>query len=542
MEKYCYVSYDKRKGIKTVFEDNTRLWQIADDMGAQDAVCALANGRLVSLFDAPEEKAEIFLLKPTEHEHASRVFMRGLTFVLYRAAREMYPERKLKVDYMLCGGVYCELGELSDKDIARIQKRMDELIEADEDFVLKLMRVDEARAIMLKEGLDTKAELLKFRPFDYYRLYRYRGFHNYFHGIMPKSAGCLKGARLYSYSDGILLAYPTPYAMAHTPIIEQPKYAEVFHQAERWAKELAASYVTDINNMLRDGAIEDFININEALHDRTIAEIANAVASRQDTRIVLVAGPSSSGKTTFASRLTVHLKALGKRCLPVSLDDYYKDKADQPEGEDGEPDFECIESLDTKKFCEDVKLLLAGEQAYMPRYDFFSGMRTDTAPVRIDGDIIIAEGIHGLNDALLKDVEKRYKFKIFISPLTTLNIDCHSVVMPEDLRLLRRLVRDKRARGFSFAQTFSIWDKVRHGEYKYILPYQETADVMFNSTLLYEPLLLKKHAYSDLRRFTPDMPNYPEALALLKFLNYFLSYDGESAVPRYSILREFIGH
>lgn len=542
MEKYCYITYGEHKSVKTLFDDETRLWQIADDMGAKDAVCALANGRLVSLFDAPDEGADIYLLKPTEHEHASRVFMRGLTFVLYRAARELYPQRELRVNYMLCGGVYCELGELLEKDIERLQKRMDELIEADEDFVLKVMRVDEARKIMLQEGLNTKAELLTFRPFDYYRLYQYGGFHNYFHGIMPKSAGSLKGAHVYAYAEGMLLAYPTPYAMAHTPIIQQPKYAEIFHQAERWAKELSASYVTDINNMLRNGAIEDFISINEALHDRTIADIANTIVQKEDVGIVLVAGPSSSGKTTFASRLAVHLKALGKRCLPVSLDDYYKDKDDQPIGEDGEPDFECIESLDTQKFCNDVKLLLAGEQADMPRYDFFTGTRAHTVPVKIDGDIIIVEGIHGLNDALLEQVEKRFKFKIFISPLTTLNIDSHSVVMPEDLRLLRRLVRDKRARGFSFAQTFAIWDKVRHGEYKYILPYQETADVMFNSTLLYEPLLLKKHAYSDLRRFTPDMPNYPEALALLKFLNYFLSYDGESAVPRYSILREFIGH
>ncbi len=542
MEKYCYITYGERRNVKTLYDDDTRLWQIADDMRAKDAVCALANGRLISLSDAPEEEAEISLLKPTEHEHASRVFMRGLTFVLYRAARELFPERELRVNYMLCGGVYCELGALSEKEISLIQKRMDELIDEDEDFVLKLMRVDEAGKIMQKEGLAVKAELLRYRPFDYYRLYHYGGLHNYFHGIMPKSTGCLKGAHVYAYADGMLLIYPTPYAMAHTPIIEQPKYAEVFHQAERWAKELSASYVTDINNMLRSGSIGDFININEALHERTISEIARTIAQRDDVRVVLVAGPSSSGKTTFASRLTLHLKAIGKRCLPVSLDDYYKDKAEQPVGEDGEYDFECIESLDTRKFCEDVKLLLSGQQADMPRYDFFSGTREKTVPVKIDGDIIIVEGIHGLNDALLEDVEKRFKFKIFISPLTTLNIDSHSVVMPEDLRLLRRLVRDKRARGFSFAQTFAIWDKVRRGEYKYILPYQETADVMFNSTLLYEPLLLKKHAYSDLRRFTPDMQNYPEALALLKFLNYFLSYDGESNVPRYSILREFIGH
>lgn len=543
MEKYCYVSYGTNEKIETAFDENTRLWQIAKNVDMDDAVCALMGGRIVSLADAPEEQADVRLLLPTEHEHASRVFMRGMSFVLYRAAREVFPDRKLRVDYMLCGGIYCELGKPGQGDIAVLQDRMDALIEADEDFELHLMRVDEAKKIMLKEGLDEKAKLLAFRPFDYYRLYTYGGLHHYFHGIMPKSAGCLKGAHIYPYANGLMLTYPTPYTMAHTPIVSQPKYAAVFRQADRWAKELSASYVTEINNMFRNGDIVDFININEALHERTIADIAHAIAAKDELRVVLVAGPSSSGKTTFSSRLSVHLKAAGKRCTPVSIDDYYKDLVDQPRDEYGKRDFETIDAIDTTKLGEDINRLLAGDEAQMPRYDFISGKRCEhPVPLRIDSrEVLIIEGLHGLNDALLPGVLEQCKFKIFISPLTTLNIDEHSVVMPEDLRLLRRLVRDKRTRGFSFAQTFAVWDNVRHGEYKYILPYQETADVMFNSTLLYEPLILKKHAYSDLRRFTPDMPNYPEALGLLKFLNYFLSYGDEGAVPRSSILREFIG-
>ena len=544
MDKYCYVSFGANENIKTAFDDDTRLWQIAKNANMDDAVCALMGGRIVSLSDAPEEQADVRLLLPTEHEHASRVFMRGLSFVLYRAARELFADRRLRVDYMLCGGIYCELGKLDEGDVAALQNKMDALIEADEDFELSIKRVDEAKKIMLAEMLDAKAELLAFRPFDYYRLYTYGGLHNYFHGVMPKSAGCLKGAHLYPYADGLMLTYPTPYTMAHTPIMSQPKYAAVFRQADRWAKELSASYVTDINNMFRSGDIADFISVNEALHERTIADIAHSIAANDELRVVLVAGPSSSGKTTFSSRLSVHLKAVGKRCTPVSIDDYYKDLIDQPIDEDGKRDFETIEAIDTAKLGADIGKLLAGAEAQMPRYDFIAGKRREqTVPLRIERkDVLIIEGLHGLNDALLPGVNEQCKFKIFISPLTTLNIDEHSVVMPEDLRLLRRLVRDKRTRGFSFAQTFAVWDNVRRGEYKYILPYQETADVMFNSTLLYEPLILKKHAYSELRRFTPDMPNYPEALGLLKFLNYFLSYGDESAVPRSSILREFIGH
>jgi uridine kinase len=278
------------------------------------------------------------------------------------------------------------------------------------------------------------------------------------------------------------------------------------------------------------------------MHERTIADFARMITQNDNLRIVLVAGPSSSGKTTFATRLSVHLKALGRRCRAISVDDYYKNREDIPRDEQGKPDFECIEALDTQKLGEDLQLLLAGKEAQMPRFDFVAGRRaSELVPMRIEDDILIIEGIHGLNNALTYTVPADKKFKIFISPLTTLNIDGHSVVMPEDLRLLRRLVRDKRTRGYSFAQTFAIWDSVRRGEFKFILPYQHTADVMFNSTLLYEPLLLKKHAYSDLRRFTPDMQHYPEALDLLKFLNYFLSFSEEGVVPSASILREFIG-
>jgi uridine kinase len=358
---------------------------------------------------------------------------------------------------------------------------------------------------------------------------------------MPKSAGYLKGARVHPYDGGLILTYPTPYLEAGTPIIRQPKYGRVFRQAEKWASILGVSYVADLNNLLRNGGIEEFINVNEALHERTIAEIAQTIASQPRVRIVLVAGPSSSGKTTFASRLAVHLKVLGRRCQPISVDDYYKDREDIPLMPDGKPDFECIEALDTEKLSEDLNLLLSGEEARIPRFDFIEGHRCGLVPLRIRDDILIIEGIHGLNNALTAGVDDAYKFRIFISPLTTLNIDSHSVVIPEDMRLLRRLVRDKRTRGYSFAQTLAIWNSVRHGEYKYILPYQENADVMFNSTLLYEGLILKKYAYSELKSIMPDMENYPEALGLLKFLNYFLTLDDESLVPRQSILREFIG-
>ncbi len=542
MEYTCRIATPQSSERIVTVTAQSQLWQIARDYGFSDAICALMNGRIVSLAETPEADALVRFLSPCEHEHASRVFLRGATFVLYRAARELFPKRRLVVEYMLCGAAYCKLDMLTAEDIKALSEKMDELTAADEDFVLHMMNVDEAKKVMMDEGLFDKAELLSYRPFDYYRLYTYGGLHNYFHGIMPKSAGYVKNARIYAYAEGMILKIPTPYVEAEVSIINQPKYGEVFEQAERWAKELSVANVADINNMFRTGNLADFVRVNEAMHERTIADIARTIAQNEQIRIVLVAGPSSSGKTTFASRLSVHLKALGKRCRPISVDDYYKNREDIPCDENGVPDFESIDALDTLKLGEDLQLLLNGQEAQMPRFNFLTGSRfPETVPMRIDDDILVIEGIHGLNDALTMTVAAKNKFKIFISPLTTLNIDSHSVVMPEDLRLLRRLVRDKRTRGYSFAQTFDIWESVRRGEFKYILPYQHTADVMFNSTLFYEPLMLKKHAYSDLRRFTPDMPHYPQALDLLKFLNYFLSYGDENIVPKTSLLREFIG-
>lgn len=541
MKNICNIFEDDARREVSI-EEGARLWQIANDLGFGSAVCALMNGRIVSLADAAEKEAEIRFLSPYESEQASRVFLRGATFVLYRAVRELFADRRFKVEYMLCGGVYCEMDPLDEQDITALRQRMAELVAADEEFVLHVMRVDEAKKIMLEEGLDDKAELLSYRPFDYYRLYEYGGLHNYFHGIMPKSTGYLKDARLFPYGEGMILKIPTPYHEAEVSIIDQPKYADVFKQSERWSRELSVSDVADINNIFREGGMAEFIRVNEAMHVSAIDAIARQIISSDSVRIVLVAGPSSSGKTTFASRLSVQLKALGRRCRPISVDDYYKNREDIPLDEKGKPDFECIEALDTRKLGEDLELLLAGKEAQLPRFDFVAGARCcETIPTRIEDDILVIEGIHGLNNALTSTISADKKFKIFISPLTTLNIDSHSVVMPEDLRLLRRLVRDKRTRGYSFAQTFAIWDSVRRGEFKYILPYQHTADVMFNSALFYEPLMLKKHAYSDLRQFTPDMPHYPEALDLLKFLNYFLSFSDQGIVPQTSILREFIG-
>ena len=543
MDKVCSISDDGIHYEDYTIRESEQLCDIARHKGYADVICALMNGNIVSLGDVAQSGARVRFLSPYENEQASRVFLRGATFLLYCAAQALFPERRLIVDHALCGGVYCELGDVTDADIAALEEKVAGYISRNEDFLLEVMHVEEARQVMMREGLTDKAELLKYRPFDYYRLFVFDGRRNYFHGIMPKSAGYLCGLRLHAYADGIMLTFPSPHMEAGTSIIDQPKYAAVFRQAESWSRVLCASTVSDINDMFREGDIKEFISVNEALHEKTIVDIAQRIVDQKNVRIVLIAGPSSSGKTTFAHRLSIHLRVLGKRCRPISVDDYYRNRCDIPLDSAGKPDFECVEALDTQKLGHDLERLLEGGTAELPRFDFIKGARkAQGVSLRLDeGDMLVIEGLHGLNDALTKDVPHDVKFKIFISPLTTLNIDSHSIVMPEDLRLMRRLVRDKRTRGYSFAQTFATWDSVRRGEFKYILPYQESADVMFNSTLIYEPLILKKYCYGELKRFTPDMPNYPEALSLLKFLNYFLSMDDERAIPVGSLLREFIG-
>jgi len=541
MSDVCYVAYDRGDYKEYAIKPSTTLDRIGKEL-FPDAICAVMDGVLVSLAEEVNAGARINFLSPKSNQQASRVFLRGATFLLYCAARALMPERELMVDYALYGGIFCRIPNITKDEIAALEKKIYEYIAGDEDFTLRVMPVSDAKKIMLDEGLAAKAALLAYRPFDYYRMYEFDGQKNYFHGIMPKSSGYLDGMRLKAYSNGFILTYPTPYIKSATPITNQPKYSRVFEEAEKWSQVLGAAYVADINDMFRNGNFADFIDVNEALHEKTIAGIAQKIADREGVRIVLIAGPSSSGKTTFAGRLAVHLRAIGKKCRPISVDDYYKNREDIPYDENGKRDFETIEALDVEKLNEDLKKLLACEVAHMPRYDFVTGERKpETVPLCIDSDILIIEGIHGLNDALTESIPHDMKFKVFVSPLTTLNIDEHNVVFPDDLRLIRRLTRDIRTRGFSFEQTFSVWDSVRRGEYKYILPYQETADEMFNSTLFYEPLVLKNHCYSELLKFKPDMQYYPEAQSLLKFLNYVLSFNDESVIPVKSILREFIG-
>lgn len=542
MKRYFYVKSGEKSDMKSEWTDRLTLAQAADAAGETGAMCALVDGKLEALGARVPPGACVQFLKPQQSEHASRVFLRGVTFLLHCAVQALFPQTPLLVDHVLGGGVFCRMDGMTKDDISALEKKIHSYIDADKPFVHKHVDVEKAHDTLAEQGRHELVRLLKFRPFDYFELYEFDGRQNYFHGIMPPSAGCLKGATLRAYPGGFILRYPAPYRTPGPDIAHQSKFAAVFAQAELWAQEMSAAYIADINECYLRGEIEDLIAVNEALHEKRIADIAQMIAQSPGVRVVLIAGPSSSGKTSFAKRLAVHLRVLGYQCMPISIDDYYKNRDSIARDANGDLDLENLEALDVRKLGEDLEALLGGQTAYLPEFDFVAGKRKhETRPLRIDDELLLIEGIHGLNDELTRGIADDKKFKIFISPLTALNFDTLSTVLPEDLRLLRRLARDKRTRGASFAETFELWESVRSGEYKYIFPYQETADVMFNSTLIYEPLVLKKYCYDDLRTIEAHEESYPQAQSLLKFLNYFLSMNDERAIPVNSILREFIG-
>ncbi|MBT3318511.1 MAG: adenylyl-sulfate kinase [Clostridia bacterium] len=540
MDKYFYMQVDNEYEKHALKEGMTFL-DVKKAVGNTEAICTLRNKELEPLGKTINHGDRIRLLASTHSESASRVFLRGATFLLHVAACRM--GLPFRVEHVLHGGIYCRMNDVTQAQIVKLQAIIDAFIKEDDEFTFTMVDIDRAKLLLRKENMTQQVRLLKFRPFDYFRLYWFKNHSCYFHGIMPPSASYLKGARLVKYADGFIMKIPTPYKAGHRNIEDQQKYSSVFRAAERWAEQTKSAYIADLNERYLAGDIKELIAANEKLHEERIEQIAQEIADHDRIRVVLIAGPSSSGKTTFAGRLEKQLHAKGKKSYAISVDNYYRDRSDIERDEHGNVDLESINALDVKKLGEDLTTLLSGRTAKTPLFDFGTNKRIkETLDVRITDELIIIEGIHGLNDALTAHVDENIKFKIFISPLTALNFDKRSVVLPEDLRLLRRLARDKRTRGASFTETFDMWHSVRDGEYKYILPYQETAHVMFNSTLIYEPLVLKKYCYEDLQQIPPTEKSYIQAQSMLKFLNYFLDLDDESAIPKHSLLREFIGH
>ena len=493
---------------------------------------------------ADGETARLITLSDTE---GRLIYERSLRFIFLLAVRQLYPNRRVRIEHSLGNGVYCEVRDsrypLTSADVRAIEKRMRELVARDLPFTRHSISRRDAMAYFEQMGETDKVNLLRYRPYETFQLYRLEDMMEYFYGVMAPSTGLIRVFALHLQLPGLVLLLPDPDDPEKvSPLRELPKLMKTFAESARWNAILHCSNAADLNAMTQNRQLREFIRVNEALHEKSISRIADEFV-RSDARVILIAGPSSSGKTTFAHRLGIALRVLGLRPVSLSLDDYYLDRDAIPYDENGEQDLERLDTLDVPLFNDHLVRLLQGEPVQAPIFDFKAGRRSaDTHLMHADGDQpIIIEGIHGLNDALTPDVARNLKFKIYISALTTLNLDDHNRIRTTEARLLRRMVRDCKFRGTSPEATMAMWPSVRRGEEKYIFPYQEEADVIFNSSLVYEVAILKKYVYPMLVKLTPDSPYYTTAHRLIKFLNYFTSADVDDEIPVNSILREFIG-
>jgi len=509
-------------------------------------VGAIVNGNLRELTYAIEMEARVEPITIASPDGA-RIYRRSLTFLLEMAFADLFPDGILFVDHSVAsGGYYCQVTgrkPLSESEIKSLKVHMQKLIESDLPFERKEVPLQEAIEYFRSLGYEDKVRLLKYRKKDYLTLYRLGERMDYLHGYMVPSTGYLGQFDLASTEGGFTLQYPRRHKPNELlPMPEYPKLLAAFLQYGDWLAKLGIENTGALNDAIQSGRGAEIVLVSEAFHEQRLSRVAQKVAEQIDhARLILVAGPSSAGKTTFSRRLTVQLLALGISPFPLELDNYFLDRDKTPLDKDGKPDFESIEALDLPLLAEHLGKLIRGEEAQLPRYNFKTGMSEAGDVIQLkSGQPIILEGIHGLDPRLIPDHLQNEVFRIYISALTQLNLDRHNRVSTTDTRLIRRIVRDARERGYTAQQTISRWESVRRGEKRHIFPFQENADVMFNSALVYELAALKPFAEPLLRQVQHGTTEYIEARRLLAFLEWFLPLD-INLVPETSILREFLG-
>ncbi len=532
------------------FKRGTTLAEIAESFNIKlenPILGAMVNNRLA------EMSYEVFHPKNVEfiditHPDGMRMYVRSLTFVLYKAIDDVMPGARLRVEHSISKGIFCRICNIdcepSIQETFKIGNRMRDIIEADMPFKRKEKETSEVIKILEKHGLNDKAQLVKDRGQVYTSYYKLDGHVDMFYGYLVPSTGYLKVFDLNKYYTGMLLQLPkqeNPNEVAE--LIIQDKMFDIFQEFLEWNRVLKITNLSNLNRLARNGKADTLIKVSEALHEKKIAQIADVInTKKEDIKIVLISGPSSSGKTTFSKRLAVQLLVAGIKPLTLSLDNYFVDREKTPKDENGEYDFEALEALDIEKFNEDLNDLLSGKEVEIPKFNFETGKRfyNGEKMQMSENNILVIEGIHGLNPKLTHLIPQKAKFKIYVSALTSINIDEHNRIPSTDNRLVRRLVRDYKYRSYSAEETISRWPSVRRGEDKHIFPFQEEADIMFNSALLYELAVLKPFAEHILHEVRPDSPQYAEATRLLKFFSYFKTIDGKE-IPPTSIVREFLG-
>lgn len=535
-------------GVTGEYPDGITYEEIADayqDRYENTIALVLEDGKIRELIKTVHKDCTLSFLT-LKDSIGHKAYVRTAVMVLLRAAADVIPEANIKVEFAIGPGYYCDVRmekKLTEDMVKQIRARMQELVDEKIPITKKTYSIDEAREIFKKQKMEDKGKLFRYKRSSFANVYCLDGYYDYYYGFMLPDTGYVKYFDLMLYEKGLLLLLPGMDAPCMLEVFgPREKLFRTLRTASHWGEMMNIDSVGDLNDTICAGEMNDMILVQEALLERRIGEIAETIVKKGNVKFVLIAGPSSSGKTTFSHRLSIQLRTYGKIPHPIALDDYFVNRELTPRDENGDYNFECLEAIDVKQFNEDMERLLRGERVELPTFNFKTGKREYHGRYKQLGeeDILVIEGIHGLNPETTYSLPDESKFKIYISALTSLNLDEHNRIPTTDGRLLRRMVRDARTRGASARRTIEMWPSVRRGEENYIFPFQEEADEMFNSVLIYELSVLKQYAEPLLYSIEPGEPEYYEAKRLLKFLEYVQGIDSQN-VPSNSICREFIG-
>ena len=538
-------------GEERLYEDGIKYEIIAEEYQnhfTSPIALVTVNGKIRELMKRVDRDCELDFIT-YEDTIGHKAYVRSAIMLMMKAIKDvvgMEAATNVKVEFTIGPGYYCSFRnglKMDAQTIERVKDRMGELVDMDMLVTKKAYPTDEAVALFKELGMKDKVSLFRYRRSSSINVYCLGDYYDYFYGYMMPSTGYVKYFDLFAYEEGMILLLPEKEEPEKLPeFVPRKKLFQTLMASGEWGKEMHIDTVGDLNDQICQGNISDMILVQEALQERRLSEIARDIARREGVKFVMIAGPSSSGKTTFSHRLSIQLRTYGLKPHPIGLDNYYLNHDQTPLDDEGKPDYECLEALDVEQFNKDMTDLLSGKSVQLPTFNFKTGMREYSGkPMQLgEEDILVIEGIHGLNEKMSYALPAESKYKIYISALTALNVDEHNRIPTTDNRLLRRMVRDARTRGASASQTIAMWPSVRRGEEKYIFPFQEEADAMFNSAMLYELAVIKQYAEPLLFSIKKGDPEYHEAKRLLKFLEYFLGVSSEE-LPRNSLCREFVG-
>lgn len=534
------------------YPDNISLLEISKDFQDEyqtPIIVAMVDGNLKDLtyvLNSSKNNCRIDFFDLTS-ELGNKVYQRSLIFLLIVAAKEIFPRAKLTIENSLSQGIYCKIKidpALTRKELLKIENRMKEYVEKGLPFTKKVLPTQEVIDLYNNHDMEDKALLLQQLKNPVSSVYYLGSKFGYFYRTMVPSTKYLSMFDLKFYPPGFILRFPAKNNPHEIPdFIENPKLAKVFTETRRWAKIIECNYISSLNEYIKNNEINNIIKISEALHEKKISQIADTLVQNEDLKLICIAGPSSSGKTTFTKRLSIQLQVIGYKTELLSIDDYFIDAKDRPLGPDGAPDFESLDIVDIDLFQNHLQRFFDGEELEIPKYDFISGTRSFKGEkIKLDPrEILIIEGIHGLNEKLTSSIYRKNKAKIYINALTQLGIDHHNRLPTTDARLMRRIVRDHNTRGRSALDTLRYWATVRKGEEGHVFPYNEEADIIFNSSLVYELSTIRNYLVPLLQEISPKEPEYYEAQRLIRLVSFFYPLTKDAQIPSNSILREFIG-